>query len=163
MRTISKFFIIVIGAVAMAVATVSCSAQYRAQRHIRRAMELCPELVQMKAYPIDAFLSVPGYTDIARVPMSEVLGSDSFSIETDHGTFNMGFNESDSTFEIGFTADPTEVHYQDTINHNQVVIQPVEDEGVGFWNGVAIWIFGIGLGVSLAIWLLRNAFKKQSS
>lgn len=149
MRTSTKIILL-----ALAIAVLpACSAQKMAERHIRRAVELCPDLVQKTAYQIDAVLGVPGYTDIARVPVSEAFGPDSFFIETEHGTFTMDFNENDSTFEIGFTADPTEVHYQDTIQHTQVVVpeEPANRKERSL-KGIAVLLFGIVVGIGLYVY-----------
>lgn len=118
MKTSLKIILITL---VLAVMT-GCSMQRRAERHIRRAVELCPELAQKKAHAIDTMISVSGYTDIVIVPVPEVLASDALSIETDNGTFTLEFHGADSTLEIGFTADPTEIHYRDTIQYSQVVV-----------------------------------------
>lgn len=140
-----------------------CSAQKRAERHIRRAVELCPDLVQMTAHPIDTFLGVPGYTDIARVPMSEVLGPDIFSVETEHGTFTIGLNENDSTFEIGFTADPTEIHYQDTVQHPQVILPEPEARKERSFKWLALLLFGVIVGMVLYVYLSYAYLEKPEN
>ena len=46
-----------------------CSAQRRAERHVRKAVALCPELVQAKAHPIDTALTVPAWADCTTLPL----------------------------------------------------------------------------------------------
>lgn len=136
-------------------AMVSCSAQRRAQRRVRRAVEQCPELVQMKAHTFDTVLSVSGFADCTVIPLADVMSSDTIYAATDHGTVVVSLRRADSALRVGFVAAPTEYHYQDTINYAQVVVEPEPEKGVGgFWNGFAILIFGLGLGAALCFYLL---------
>ena len=135
MKRLLKIFVLAM----TLVVTASCSAQYRAQRHMRRAIELCPELAQIRTHSIDTLLVVPGYQDIARVPMEN--------------------DQADSTITVGYTADPTEIHYQDTISYTEVIVPPDQDDKA-FWKKILTWILGVGAGMALTLWLLRYATKK---
>lgn len=146
---------IIILAVALA-ALPACSAQKRAQRHIRRAVELCPELVQLKAHPIDTFLSVPGYTDITRVPMVRIFEEDSVAVKTEHGTIILSTNPSDSTLSVAFQADHQEVHYTDTIRYADVTTIKTKTRRGGSWIEIAVWLFGVIVGIDLAFCMVRK-------
>lgn len=65
MKTSLKIFLLAVALIVMN----GCSAQRRAERLVRRAVALCPELVQVKAHPIDTVLTAPGFADMARVPL----------------------------------------------------------------------------------------------
>lgn len=139
-----------------------CSAQKRAERHIRKAVALCPELVQMTAHPIDTVLTVPGFADVTTVPMEAVLQYDTIYAATDHGTVVVSLSQSDSSLRVGFVAAPQKVSYRDTVRWREIdpaKLQPVKDNGGNhFWRDFALWIIGIGMGIALCIWL-RNALK----
>ncbi len=155
MKRLLKIFVLAM----TLVVTASCSAQYRAQRHMRRAIELCPELAQIRTRSIDTLLVVPGYQDIARVPMENVFQYDTLYLDTDHGTISLSFDQADSTITVGYTADPAEIHYHDTISYTEVIVPPDQD-GNAFWKKILTWILGVGAGMALTLWLLRYATKK---
>jgi hypothetical protein len=151
MKTSLKIFLL---AVALAVMP-ACSAQKRAERHLRKAVALCPELVQVKAHPIDTVLTAPGYADCALFPMSEVLKKTTIYAPTDHGTVIVKLLPDDSTLRVGFVAAPIPVHYQDTISYAQVVAP----EGIEKYSGGNAWIWigcillGIVIGFVALIWI----------
>lgn len=155
MKRLLKLFVLAM----TLVVTASCSVQYRAQRHMRRAIELCPELAQIQSHSIDTILVVPGYQDIIRVPMENAFKYDTLFLDTDHGTISLSFDQNDSTITVGFTADPTEVHYQDTVNYSQVKMLPSQDNVNDLGSGILVCIICIGFGMVLALWLLRNVRK----
>lgn len=140
-----------------------CSAQKRAERHIRKAVALCPELVQLKAHPIDTVLTVPGFADVTTVPMEAVLHYDTIYAATDHGTVVVSLSQSDSSLRVGFVAVPQKLNYHDTVRLAQVAFETKtgESHGTRFWPGFLIWIFGIGVGLWIFIYLFRIDIKKQ--
>ncbi|MBR3711113.1 MAG: hypothetical protein IKM99_09170 [Bacteroidales bacterium] len=154
MKTSIKTFIIVF-AMAMLPA---CSVQKRADRHIRRAVELCPDLVQMKAHPIDTFLSVPGYTDIARVPIDKVFEDDAIFVGTEHGMITLSMDKTDSTLTVAFSAAPSEIRYRDTVNYSQVVLAKEQKQAKewSFKNWLATLVCGLCIGAAFILWLLRE-------
>lgn len=99
-----------------------CSAQKRAERHVRKAVALCPELVQTKARPIDTVLTVPGFADCTGVSLESILELDTIFEATNNGTFVISLNPADSVLRVGFIAAPQKVHYRDTLSYAQVVM-----------------------------------------
>lgn len=153
MKTSLKILILT---VAMATMT-ACSTQRRAERLVRRAVALCPELVQMKAHPIDTTLTVPAWADCAHVPLPKVLQGDTAYAATDHGTVLVSLCQSDSTLRVGFVAAPQQIHYTDTVNVPQVTVEPSKAKrGAAFWSHFALSLFGIGLGMALCCVLFRH-------
>lgn len=140
-----------------------CSAQKRAERHMRKAVALCPELVQLKAHPIDTVLTVPGFADVTTVPMEAVLQYDTIYAATDHGTVVVSLSQSDSSLRVGFVAVPQKLNYHDTVRLAQVAFETKtgESRGTRFWPGFLIWIFVIGVGLWIFIYLFRIDIKKQ--
>lgn len=133
-----------------------CSAQKRAQRHIRKAVELCPALVQTKAHPIDTVLSVPGFADITTIGLPEVLKGDTVYAATNHGTFVVSVNQSDSSLRVGFVAAPREVRLQDTVHYAEVSLanpylgESLHDGGE-FLVGILCFVGGIAVALYLLI------------
>lgn len=140
-----------------------CSAQRRAERHVRRALELCPTLAQTKARPIDTTLLAPAFADMVRVPVPQALSGETVYAATEHGTVVVSLRQSDSALRVGFVAAPQPVRYRDTIRWRELdpsKLQPEKaDGGNHFWRDLALWIIGIGMGMALCFWLLRNALK----
>lgn len=134
-----------------------CSAQRRAERLVRRAVALCPELVQVKAHPIDTVLTAPGFADMARVPLPQVLSGDTLYAATDHGTVVVSLSQSDSSLRVGFVAAPQKIRYKDQVEIAQVAIEPTpQARGKAFWSGFALVLLGTGIGAGLIIYLFRN-------
>lgn len=134
-----------------------CSAQRRAERLVRRAVALCPELVQVKAHPIDTVLTAPGFADMARVPLPRVLAGDTLYAATDHGTVVVSLSDTDSSLRVGFVAAPQKIRYKDTVQLPQVVVEHTKAKcGTAFWNHAALALFGIGLGIALCFLLFRQ-------
>lgn len=149
----------------MAVAMASCSSQKRAQRHIRRAVELCPELAQLTARPIDVFLGVPVFTDSAIVPLMDILDGDTLTVKTDHGTITLSANSADSTLSASFTSDESEIHYQDTVQYRQIDFskseqKPSTTQSTGVGRDILLWIIGVGFGMVLVVWI-RSEIKNR--
>ena len=127
---------------------------------MRRAVNLCPELVQLKAHTIDTVLTAPAFTDMAVVPLAQVLTADTIYAATDHGTVVVSLRQSDSALRVGFVAAPQQVHYRDTLLYRQVAMPESSAYRKGrFWTGLSLWICGIGFGLALCMWLLRYALK----
>lgn len=141
MKTTLKILLFV---VALAGIT-ACSPQKRAARHLRRAVALCPELVQTKAHPIDTVLTVPGYADCATLKLADVYSHDTLYAATEHGTVVVSLRQSDSALRVGFVAAPQNIHYKDTIQYAEVTApSPNQEQQKGnAWR----WIVGLLLGV----------------
>ena len=157
MKTSLKILLLVVAIVVMN----GCSAQKRAQRQVRRAVGRCPELVQVKAHLIDTFLTAPTFADVATVPMATVATYDTIYAATPHGTVVVSLSQSDSSLRVGFVAAPQNIHYRDTIEYAQVVIEPKPQSAAveGFW---AYFIaFTSGLGAVAVLFLLIRFLRKK--
>lgn len=146
MKTFLKISLL---AVAITVLT-GCSAQKRAERHMRKAVALCPGMVQVKAHPIDTVLTAPGYADCATVTLADVMEGQTLYKATDHGTVVVKLQPEDSTLCVGFVAAPIPVHYQDTLSYAQVAVaEGMEPENhIGtFWKVLFGVLFGFVIGV----------------
>lgn len=149
MKTSLKILILTVALAAM----VSCSTTRRAERLVRRAVALCPELVQTKAHPIDTVLAVPTYTDWAVVAFPQVLQGDTLFAATDHGTVAVSLCVADSTLSVGFVAAPQEIHYKDTVQYEQVTISPAQKRGGSFLSHFALALIGLFVGIGLCVWI----------
>lgn len=157
MKTTLKILLFV---VALAGIT-ACSPQKRAARHLRRAVELCPELVQTKAHHIDTVLTAPAFADAATFAWKDLASFDTIYAATDHGTVVVSLRQSDSALRVGFVAAPQKIRFQDTLHYAQLVVDHKQPEKK---NDKAGWIeFLTGLacfmaGIAVALYLL---LKKQ--
>lgn len=129
-----------------------CSAQKRAERHVRRAVALCPELVQAKAHLIDTALTVGPWADCAAVPLKPVLDGDTLYAATTHGTVVVSLRKADSVLRVGFVAAPQTIRYRDTVRYAQVNVAPDVPKangarGVRFWPCAACVLGGIVIGI----------------
>lgn len=157
MRTSLKTLLLCVALVAMA----ACSAQKRAERHIRKAVAECPELVQVKAHPIDTVLTAPGFADMVALPLSTVLSFDTLYAATDHGTVVVSLRQSDSALRVGFVAAPREVRYRDTLRYAQVVLHKAEPAPPAKRGGGVAWallgvVVAFGAGMALCFRLHRK-------
>ena len=153
MKTSLKIFLLAAALIVMN----GCSAQRRAERHVRKAVALCPELVQVKAHPIDTVLTAPGFADMTRVPLHQVLAGDTLYAATDHGTVVVSLSQSDSSLRVGFVAAPQKIRYKDKVDIPQVVIQPTPPaRGKAFWSHFALVLIGLGTGAALCFYLFRR-------
>lgn len=160
MKTSLKIFLLAVALIVMN----GCSAQRRAERLVRRAVALCPELVQVKAHPIDTVLTAPGFADMARVPLPRVLAGDTLYAATDHGTVVVSLSDTDSSLRVGFVAAPQKIRYKDQVEIPQVAIEPTPSaRGKAFWSHFALVLLGLGTGVALCLWLLRYAIKPNKT
>ena len=144
MKTSLKIYLLFVALIVMS----GCSAQKRAERHMRRAVALCPEMVQVKAHTIDTVLTAPGYADCAIVTLADVLKGYTVYSPTDHGTVIVKLRPADSTLRVGFVAAPIPVRYQDTINYSQVIFPDTkEKDGKGSaWIWMGCILLGIVIG-----------------
>lgn len=159
MKTPLKIFLL---AAALALLT-ACSAQRRAERHLRKAVALCPELVQLKAHLVDTVITAPGWADCATLPLADVLLYDTLYAATDHGTVVVSLRQSDSALRVGFVAAPQQVRYRDTLLYNEVVLQPAASGkrgGSAFAWALVAALAAFGAGMALCFHLLRNAMKR---
>ena len=147
---------ILLFAAVLAVMT-ACSAQKRAERHLRKAVALCPELVQMTAHPIDTALAVPTFTDVATLPLDAILRHDTLYAATDHGTVVVSLRQSDSALRVGFVAAPRTIRYRDTLRYAQLVVnpkQPVQAKDKTGWIEFLIGFACFVGGIAVALYLL---------
>lgn len=146
----------------LAVVLTGCSAQKRAERHVRRAVALCPELVQTKAHHIDTVLTAPGFADMALMPLPQVLAGDTLYAATEHGTVVVSLRQSDSALRVGFVAAPQKIRYKDKVEIAQVTIEPTpQAKGKSFWSHFALVLLGLGTGAALCLWLFRRLLLKH--
>ena len=159
MKTSLKIII----ALVLSLALASCSAQRRAERMVRRAVNLCPELVQRQAKPISIDITAPGWVDHAKVPFSGLRRGDTVYAATPHGTFAVSLSQSDSSLSVGFVAAPTQIHYRDTIRYSQVNItgESPEVRRSRNWTSFLLWVAGVGLGAVLVLVFFRFPVKNK--
>lgn len=145
MKTSLKIFLL---AAALSVMS-GCSAQKRAERHVRKAVSLCPELVQVKAHPIDTVLTVGPWADCTVVGMGDLTAGETHYTATPHGTIVVSLRKADSTLRVGFIAAPQRIRYRDTIRYSQVALTEApeaEPEPDGVWRGAGLVLLGIVAG-----------------
>ena len=99
----------------------ACDAKRRAQRRIRRITERCPELVTVQAHPIDTFIELPPLADTAVMPLAPLLDGQAVKIQTEQGTFTA--TATDDSLTVTYPAEPGPVHFSDTLQYSQVVIE----------------------------------------
>lgn len=148
-----------IALLALALAMLAgCSAQRRAERMVRRATNLCPELVQRQAKPIDVAITAPGWVDYAKMPVAGLRKGDTLTTATPHGTFTLSLSVADSSLSVGFVAAETTIHYRDTIHYSQVAItgESPEVRRARNWTAFLLWLAGIGVGAVLILLLTRR-------
>ena len=122
-----------------------CRSVKRAERRIRRIAEDYPELVQMKAHPIDTFLAVPVKADIAVLPILSIITGEIVKKKTPSGTFTAQL-EGDSLL-IAYTSGKDSIRYIDTIRYSQVVVSSGRQESERREMArQAIIAFGVFLG-----------------
>lgn len=144
---------IILLAAALIVMT-GCSAQKRAERHVRKAVSLCPELVQVKAHPIDTVLTVGPWADCTVVPMGDLVAGETLYTATPHGTIVVSLRKADSTLRVGFIAAPQRIRYQDTVSLSQVVVPidaDAEADATSVWRGAGLVLLGIVAGFVILI------------
>ena len=110
----------------MSLGLCACDANRRAQRHIRRITERCPELVTVQAHPIDTFIELPPLADSAVMPLAPLLDGQAVKIQTEQGTFTA--TATDDSLTITYEAEPEPVHFSDTLHYSQVVIEAAPEK-----------------------------------
>lgn len=143
------------------IVTGGCSARQRAERRVRRAVALCPDMVQVKAHPIEGTATAPAFADVAHVPLRPVMDGDTLYAATEHGTVAVSLRRADGALRVGFVAAPREVRYTDTLYYSQV--QPVAPKPAATprrGGGVAWALLGavvaFGTGMALCFRLHRK-------
>ena len=150
MKTSLKIFLLAAALIVMS----GCSAQRRAERHMRKAVSLCPELVQLKAHPIDTVLTVVSWADCTDVAMGDLTAGETHYTATPHGTIVVSLRKADSTLRVGFIAAPQRIRYHDTIRYSQVTLTDApeaEPEPARVWRGVGLVLLGIVAGFVILI------------
>ena len=150
MKTSLKIFLLAAALIMMS----GCSAQRRAERHMRKAVSLCPELVQLKAHPIDTVLTVGPWADCTVVAMGDLVAGETHYTDTPHGTIVVSLRKADSTLRVGFIAAPQRIRYRDTIRYGQVTLidaPEAEPEPTRVWRGVGLVLLGIVAGFVILI------------
>lgn len=138
-----------------------CSAERRIQRIVRNH----PELIEVKTRTLDTFLTVQGYTEQVLVPLSVLKNGETYTEKTDHGTFVVHVDNTDSIC-IDFIADTQKIRYQDTLKYRQVVISDPDtkkNSGVTFWNRITEWISFLAIGAGLAIYFLLKFLRTHKT
>lgn len=138
---------ILLFAAVLAVMT-GCSAQKRAERHVRKAVALCPEMVQTKAHVIDTVLTVRPWTDCAKLPVPKA--GETLYAATDHGTVMVKLHPVDSSLCVGFISVAQQVRYQDTLSYAQVVVttEPGKAKPASTaWAWIGCVLIGIVIGI----------------
>ena len=110
----------------MSLGLCACDANRRAQRHIRRITERCPELVTVQAHPIDTFIELPPLADSAVMPLAPLLDGQAVKIQTEQGTFTA--TATDDSLTVTYKAEPEPIHYSDTLHYQQVVIEAAPEK-----------------------------------
>lgn len=124
------------------------SAQKRAERHIRKAVALCPELVQTTAHPIDTVLTVQGFADATYIPLHDVMSGDTLYKATEHGTFIVNMDKHTNEIRVGFIAAPRSVRLTDTVHYAKLSYTketpgPSSDGSGEFFSGFLACFAGI--------------------
>ena len=125
--------------VVLCLALAGCSAQRRAERKVRRAVELCPELVQLKAHPIDTVFTLAALPDSCRVPIVALRQDAPLAIRVAHGTFTAHADTAE--ISIAYFPDTLSYRYTDTVWLPQVVVAepaPPAKRKI-HWGACAFW------------------------
>lgn len=137
--------------IALCLTLTACSVQKRAERHIRKAVALCPELVQTTAHPIDTVLTVQGFADATYIPLHDILSGDTLYKATEHGTFLVSMDRKTSEIRVGFIAAPRHVRLTDTVHYAQVAYMPHAQQAA---KGTPAWVVFVGIIVGVAVGII---------
>lgn len=140
--------------VVLCLAMAGCSAQKRAEKHLRRAVELCPELAQMTARPIDTVFTVSLEVDRCTIPLAPMLTGDTIRTRTEQGTFVTYIGH--DSLEVSYEANPVEVVFQDTIQFKQITPKTPKKTHETFCSTLAKIIFGFALCFSIFHHLIKH-------
>ena len=125
--------------VVLCLAMAGCSAHRRAERHLRRAVELCPELAQMTARPIDTVFTLASPPDSCLLPIAPLIGGHTITVSGQNGTFTA---HADSvTIAVAYRPDTLSYRYTDTVWLPQVAVAETETPAKRRipWDAVAFW------------------------
>ena len=135
--------------VVLCLAMAGCSAQKRAEKHLRRAVELCPELTQMTARPIDTVFTLASPPDSCLLPIAPLIGGHTITINGQNGTFTA--HADTSAIAISYRPDTILYRYTDTVWLPQVTVTetapPAKRQGA--WRTACLAAFGVVLGFAL--------------
>ena len=139
----------VIALLVLCLALAGCSAQRRAERKVRRAVELCPELVQLKAHPIDTVFTLAALPDSCRVPIVALRQDAPLAIRAAHGIFTAHADTAE--ISIAYFPDTLSYRYTDTVWLPQVTVTETETPAKrqGAWRTACLAAFGVVLGFAL--------------
>lgn len=137
--------------VALYLAMAGCSVQRRAERHLRRAVELCPELMQTKAHPIDTVFTLASPPDSCLLPIAPLIGGHTITINGQNGTFTA--HADTSAIAIAYRPDTILYRYTDTVWLPRVVVEgrgeTEQDEDRNMWLMLLVCGFGLlSLGIN---------------
>ena len=129
----------VIALLALCLAMAGCSAQRRAERHLRRAVELCPELAQMTARPIDTVFTLASPPDSCLLPIAPLIGGHTITINGQNGTFTA--HADTSAIAVAYRPDTLSYRYTDTVWLPQVVVTETAPPAKRkiHWGAWAFW------------------------
>lgn len=148
-----------IAIVALCLAMAGCSAQRRAQRKVRRAVELCPELVQMKAHHIDTVLTLASLPDGCRLPIAALHQADTLTIRASHGTFTAHADTAE--ISVAYFPDTLSYRYADTVWLPQVVVEPqAKHPERHHWKLLAGFVLGVGFSIATIYAALKLDMRK---
>lgn len=125
--------------VVLCLAMAGCSAQKRAEKHLRRAVELCPELTQMTARPIDTVFTLASPPDSCLLPIAPLMNGHTITIDGQNGTFTA--HADTSAIAIAYRPDTLSYRYTDTVWLPQVVVAEPETPAKPeiHWGAWAFW------------------------
>lgn len=135
--------------VVLCLAMAGCSAQRRAERHIRRAVELCPEWVQTTARPIDTVFTLASPPDSCLLPIAPLMNGHTITVSGQNGTFTA--HADTSAIAVAYRPDTLSYRYTDTVWLPQVTVAETETPAKrqGAWHTAWLAAFGVVLGFAL--------------
>lgn len=137
-----------IAIVALCLAMAGCSVQRRAERHLRRAVELCPELVQAKAHPIDTVLALAPPPDGCLLPIAALHQADTIAVRAQNGTFTA--HADSAAITVTYRPDTLSYRYADTVWLPQVVVEPQAKHPERHrWKFLVGFIIGVGFTLAV--------------
>lgn len=125
--------------VALCLAMAGCSAQRRAERHLRRAVELCPEWVQPQARPIDTVFTLASPPDSCLLPIAPLMNGHTVTVSGQNGTFTA--HADTSAIAVAYRPDTLSYRYTDTVWLPQVAVTETETPAKRkiHWGAWAFW------------------------
>lgn len=125
--------------VVLCLAMAGCSAQKRAEKHLRRAVELCPEWVQPQAHPIDTVFTLASPPDSCLLPIAPLMNGHTVTVSGQNGTFTA--HADTAAIAIAYRPDTLSYRYTDTVWLPQVAVAETETPAKRRipWDAVAFW------------------------